>query len=249
MEQENLNKLRQIMTAEQEAYRARLLEMPPAEILNHAWEYTAREDILMALDSWEPSKEKAAALLKSSSPLEAAGKEYRDQGVDNERIIDALDDAVKLYVEPPIYRQTVEYAMEHGERDAYFDSRKEYQRCRWAIDESIRVNNNGYTLGDRCVKDVIALFSAERVKNVLAYTIASKPWDGRFSWDNKEWANSVDTSHMGEKSFEFVSRSHPAVLDSFVSKFRREVLERDTAEKSAEKPQCKPKERSGELEL
>lgn len=38
------------MFAEQETYRAWLLSLPPEEILNHAYEYTVREDILMSLE-------------------------------------------------------------------------------------------------------------------------------------------------------------------------------------------------------
>ena len=38
-------KLYQRMTAEQEQYRNWLLGQPPADILNHAAEYTVREDI------------------------------------------------------------------------------------------------------------------------------------------------------------------------------------------------------------
>ena len=33
------------MFAEQENYQARLLSQPPEEILNHAYEYTMREDM------------------------------------------------------------------------------------------------------------------------------------------------------------------------------------------------------------
>ena len=38
------------MFAEQKTYRAWLLSQPPEEILNHAYEYTVREDILMSLE-------------------------------------------------------------------------------------------------------------------------------------------------------------------------------------------------------
>lgn len=234
MEQENLNKLRQIMTAEQEAYRARLLEMPPAEILNHAWEYTAREDILMALDSWEPSKEKAAALLKSSSPLEDVVKEYRDQDVDNERIIDALDDAVnpdvdkeriidaleelaKLHMEPPIYYNSIDYAIEHDEINAFYASSITYKDCKMAIDDAICRHFDGHHLGADCMEEVVNNFSPERVKNVLAYTVQSNEWDGRFSRDNKEWAKSVDTEHMGILAYQYVVNSHPAVLCGYTA--------------------------------
>lgn len=244
-----MNELRQIMTAEQEAYRAWLLEMPPEEILKHTWEYTAREDILMALDSWNPSEEQVAALLRSSSPLAEVVKEYRGQDVENEGLIDALEDAAKLNKEPPIYRQSAQYAVEHGESDAYSASCKAYVNCKRSIETAINNNYNGYHLGKECVSDVVKMYSQERVTDVLAYTVRQKELDGRFSRDNKAWANSIDTSHMEKAPYHLVLNSHPGVLDGFISKFRREVLERGTAEKSAEKPQRKPKERSDDLEL
>ena len=38
------------MQAEQDKYRTWLLSQPPAEILNHTYEYTIRQDILIALE-------------------------------------------------------------------------------------------------------------------------------------------------------------------------------------------------------
>ena len=52
MTNEELNtRLYEKMFAEQEQFRDWLLSQPPAEILNHAYEYTVREDILMSLES------------------------------------------------------------------------------------------------------------------------------------------------------------------------------------------------------
>ena len=42
-------KLYNKMQQEQNEYRAWLLAQPPEEILNHAYEYSSREDILIAL--------------------------------------------------------------------------------------------------------------------------------------------------------------------------------------------------------
>ena len=48
MTNEELNtRLYEKMFAEQEQFRDWLLSQPPAEILNHAYEYTMREDIVM----------------------------------------------------------------------------------------------------------------------------------------------------------------------------------------------------------
>ena len=57
------------MKAEQDTYRDWLLSLPPAEILDHTYEYSVREDILMAQGERELSSEQAMALLGSSSPL------------------------------------------------------------------------------------------------------------------------------------------------------------------------------------
>lgn len=51
MNQEDLNtSLYNKMAQEQETYRAWLLKQPPEEILRHTYEYTVREDILMAME-------------------------------------------------------------------------------------------------------------------------------------------------------------------------------------------------------
>lgn len=67
--EELLNKLYQRMSAEQERYRNRLLGLPPDEILNHAAEYTVREDIVFLMEDLELTDAQAKTLLKSKTPL------------------------------------------------------------------------------------------------------------------------------------------------------------------------------------
>ena len=70
MTNEELNTaLYEKMFAEQKTYRAWLLSQPPEKILNHAYEYTMREDILMSLEYHDLTDAQARALLKSPSPL------------------------------------------------------------------------------------------------------------------------------------------------------------------------------------
>lgn len=57
------------MKAEQDKYRDWLLSQPPAEILNHTYEYTIREDIVMCMEEAEFTIKQAKALLKSPCPL------------------------------------------------------------------------------------------------------------------------------------------------------------------------------------
>ena len=70
MTNEELNTaLYEKMFAEQEQCRAWLLSQPPAEILKHTYEYTVREDILLALEYHDLPDARAKALLASPSPL------------------------------------------------------------------------------------------------------------------------------------------------------------------------------------
>ena len=74
--EELCTKLYQRMTAEQEQYRRWLLGQPPGEILNHAAEYTVREDIVMVMEELELPEAQARALLKSKAPLADVYKEW-----------------------------------------------------------------------------------------------------------------------------------------------------------------------------
>ena len=57
--------LYQKMFAEQETYREWLLSQPSEEILNHTYEYTVREDILLSMEYNDLPDAQAKALLKS----------------------------------------------------------------------------------------------------------------------------------------------------------------------------------------
>ena len=65
--------------AEQEKYREWLLSQPPDEILNHCYEYTVREDILMSLEYNDLEDSQARALLKSDKPLKQIFERWENQ--------------------------------------------------------------------------------------------------------------------------------------------------------------------------
>ena len=67
------------MAAEQSAYHDRLLTLPPDEILQHAYEYAVRQDILFAMEDLELQPEQCRALLKSSSPVADILKDFEMQ--------------------------------------------------------------------------------------------------------------------------------------------------------------------------
>lgn len=71
------DKLYEKMTAEQDKFRKWLLSLPPAGILDHAYEYSVREDILITLEGGDLDGRNAKALLKSPAPLADIYKDWQ----------------------------------------------------------------------------------------------------------------------------------------------------------------------------
>ena len=99
MTQEQLNTaLYKKMFAEQEKYKAWLLSQTPAAVLDHAYEYTSREDILLSLEENDLTRPQATALLKSPGPLADIFKDWekRETGhmADIWETVEARADAV-----------------------------------------------------------------------------------------------------------------------------------------------------------
>ena len=79
------------MAAEQNAYRDRLLTLPPDEILQHTYEYAVRQDILFAMEDLELQPEQCRALLKSPSPVADILKDFEKLELD---YMDATRDCI-----------------------------------------------------------------------------------------------------------------------------------------------------------
>ena len=111
------------MTAEQDKFRDWLKSQSPEEVLNHAYEYTIREDIVMAMEELELTDAQAQALLDSPSPLadvyryfEKLETGYMD--VIRDSIENRADDVCRAKEElrtTPVYPHSAAYASEHGE--------------------------------------------------------------------------------------------------------------------------------------
>lgn len=90
------------MKAEQDKYRDWLLALEPAEILNHTYEYTMREDIVMAMEELELTPKQAKALLKSPCPLDDVYKEFKDREVEH---MDTIRDSIETRADQVIKRE------------------------------------------------------------------------------------------------------------------------------------------------
>lgn len=124
-----------------------------------------------------------------------------------------------------LYTQGLDTARREGDIALWRASYQANIACKKAIEESIRQGFDGMHLKADCAKEVVEEFGFKRVNWVLANTIQEKSWDGRFRPDNKSWAQRTfipdDTGHK----VDFIVESHPAVLDGFVTQFRRAYQE------------------------
>ena len=91
------------MKAEQDSYRDWLLQQEPKEILSHTYEYTMREDIVMAMEDLELSPKRAKALLKSASPLADVFEEFRDRETEH---MDTIRDSIESRADQVIKRES-----------------------------------------------------------------------------------------------------------------------------------------------
>lgn len=110
MTNEELNtRLYEKMFEEQEKYRGWLLSQPPEEILNHTYEYTVREDILMTLEVNDLSDKQCRALLKSPCPLGDVFKDFekRETGYMNE-VRDTLECRANKVIREDFLKSQVE---------------------------------------------------------------------------------------------------------------------------------------------
>lgn len=135
----------------------------------------------------------------------------------------------------PVYQQTLQYAMEHGAADDYLDSRKLNIDCKKAIEETIRGHFDGMRLSLEDSGGVLEQFGTERVSYVLANTLRHLSEDGRFSRDNRVWADGIEVTeniHRGmDMNLDYLVNSHPAVLDGYIHLVRGEIRMLDVEKK------------------
>ena len=146
------------------------------------------------------------------------------------------DNSAQDYSDVPVYYEPFSYAKENDEVDLYRTSYRLNSECKQAIHEAIADNYDGMYLGDDAVDQVVRQYGMERVGYILANTLHHKSYDGRFSHSNKEWAEQVSTPEHNADRMTFrtdwVVDSHPAILDGFVTMFRKEL----DAQKEQEQP-------------
>jgi len=78
-------------------------------------------------------------------------------------------------------------------------------------------------LDKNCITPVLDEYGYKRTAWVLANTLHELKWDGRFGHANKQWVECACIPKDINHNSDFVVRSHPAVLDGFVTFYRKAV--------------------------
>ena len=94
-------------------------------------------------------------------------------------------------------------------------------------------------LKDGTVEKIVELYDCKRVEHVLANTVQEQRGDGRFCPSNREWANSHYIPEDEMHNYCFAARSHSAILDGFISNYRKLVMNLGMFDRK----QCEPDSR------
>ena len=150
--------------------------------------------------------------------------------------MDSKEESAVQIKEIPVYRHSAEYAIQHGEIEAYRDSFKANMDCRDAIEKAIGDNYRDNRLDSQNISVQLGQnFGMERVSYVLANTIRCKDHDGRISDGNKRWAATVpvaeDRSEWGDnRNLRFiVDRTNPGLVDLLVNQVRKDLAKEQEA--------------------
>lgn len=131
----------------------------------------------------------------------------------------------------PIYKEFYQYAHQHGEEARHIASHTANIGCKAAIEQAI-ANHYSHNCLDTvaAVRDVVKRFGYERMLYVLANTVQTLGGDGRVSRANKDWAQTIPVAfENGRRDMSFlITRTHPGLLNMFVSQARHEFLLRQS---------------------
>ena len=122
-----------------------------------------------------------------------------------------------------LYPYSAKEARERNELSLWRESHRANIACRDAIEDAIRRSFDGMHLDKDCTSLVLEKYGYKRTAWILANTLHELKWDGRFSHANKQWAERRYIPQDERHNAEITVRSHPAVLDGFVTFYRKAV--------------------------
>jgi hypothetical protein len=139
------------------------------------------------------------------------------------------------------------YGIRNEDRDSYVKSSKLNRECAQKLEKAIGKHFGGYHLDKDAVLDEVKEYSVERISVILANTMRLREGDGRFSSENRKWAQSVRLPESSIRNTAESINSHSVLVDSLIETIREKEISR------ADPIQSRPKQHEppspGEREL
>ena len=225
--------------AEFEAFKSNILTRPPEEIFYNNYKIHVFTELKEVIETgsesgWYLDPEHYRALYEERGSIlhelydDFLGEEFAsiNTGSDTAEFIKDYCECYHSAVmsgqtKMPVYLKTSQYALVHNEFGQYQTSRRLTEECRNAIDKVISENYDGMHLRRGFEMKLIDEYGEERVKYIFATTLRENLGDGRYSPENKGWAENIPISESPEERRSCCLNSHPAVIDGVVRLIRR----------------------------
>ena len=232
-----------------------LLKQSPEVILDHAYEYSIKENILLVFEYNDLEETQVKALLAVDDPLDLLYNHLEDSATISlealrsliEEKADALASPKENYSDIPIYPYSASRAEQDGDLDWYRQSHNLNIACKDSIENAISRHYRNNMLDSKAIQSVVEQFGWVRTSFVLVNTIRNKTWDGRISQDNKQWAQLApmfpDVDSQGNnRRLRYVINSHPGLTDIFTKELRSQyqLENKNTQKQSIREKLCTP---------
>jgi len=128
---------------------------------------------------------------------------------------------------PAVYEHSCQQAVERNELKQYRASWQLNTECAKAIDAALtkHYDYDSYCLDTAAAsKEVAGQFGMDRMMYVLASTVRFHERDGRFSPENKKWAQTIPAYEDRDMSTAYLVGSHPGLTNLLVNQVRHELL-------------------------
>ena len=135
-----------------------------------------------------------------------------------------------------IYKSSLKYAKENGELEQYRESMNLCDECGTFISRSIAEDfNNNYLDVKKVTAEAAGKYGFERAMLMLALRIDSLQYDGRFTADNKEWAQKLladypNAEEIRKTADRTLGTAHPVLLNAVTEELRSAFRERNKQE-------------------
>lgn len=175
----------------------------------------------LSVDNLNRIKEQADEYIIAAPVLYMSQESLEDKNITFLKVDRDVDEA-----ELKINDEIAKFAMRAAYNKKYpLEATGISRNCKEDIERGIATHFDGMHLNTDFIANLYALYGEERMNYVLANTVQMSDSDGRYSPDNKAWAKEININNAEDDRRTFYVNSHPALLDGFITAYRKHVKE------------------------